>query len=118
MQVDNLRTNGYAQNRDTRDTTTKDSADYEESETTIKRTTIPFGGLVTEASSTGNFAALEGLMRNQTVITYRFGNTTAGTHYWSGSGRMTKLEVDGEYADNVTFTGEIKVTGPDTYGTN
>lgn len=118
VQIDNLTTNGYTQARDTRETTTKDSADDEETEVTIKRRTVPFGGLVTEASSSGNFAALQGLYTNGTVVTYKFGNTTAGTHYWSGSGRITKLDVEGQHDGNVTFTGEIRVTGSDTYGTN
>lgn len=117
-QVDNLTTTGFTQARDVRDTTSKDSADEEESEVTIKHRTLPFSAWVTEATGAANIVTLQGLFDNGTVIVYRFGPTTPGTHYWTGSGRLTKLDLDGPFDGNVTLEGEIRPTGTVTYSVN
>lgn len=119
VQIGNLDSTGLSQSRATRDTTTKDSADDEEHEVTIKSRTIPFAGKFTESAvSGGGVATLQAAYDNGTVLAWRLGNTTPGTHYWSGSGRLTKYDFEAPYDNNVTFQGEVKVTGPVTFGTN
>jgi predicted secreted protein len=119
VQIGNLDGNGLNQSRDTRDTTSKDSADYEEHEVTVKRGTIPFNGKFTEsAASGGGVITLQAAYENGTVLAWRLGNTTAGTHYWSGSGRLVKYDFDAPSEDNVVFEGEVKITGQWSMGTN
>lgn len=117
-QVDNLTTNGFTQARDVRDTTTKDSADDEESEVTIAHRTIPFSGYVSEAAAATSVVTLQGLYDNKNVTVFRFGPTAAGTHYWTGSARLTKLDIDGPHDGNVSLEGELRPTGPVTYSVN
>ena len=57
VQIENLRGKGLSQSRDTRETTTTDSSDDEESVPTIKRRTIPFDGLISDGA-TSNAATL------------------------------------------------------------
>ena len=116
--IDNLTSTGWTQSRDVRDTTTKDSADDEESEVTIRHRTLPFSGYLTEATGAASIVTLQGLLANGTIIVFRAGPTTAGTHYWTGSGRLIKLDWEGPFDNNVTLEGEIRPTGMVTYSVN
>lgn len=117
-QIDNLLTTGLNQSTEQRNTTTKDSANSKEFVPTIMASTFPFTCLVTEASSSGNIAALQALRDNQSVIVFAYGPTANGTHKWTGSGYITKLDFDAPFDNNVVGNGEIESTGLVTYGTN
>ncbi len=118
VQIENIRGKGLSQSRDTRETTTTDSADDEESVPTIKRRTIPFDGLLSDAATSGaGYIALQGFYDNGTTIAWEQAGPNGGDKKWSGSGHITKLDFDEPYDNNVTFTGELKVTGPVTFGT-
>lgn len=115
-QIDNLLTNGLTQTRDTRETTTKDSNDEEEHRPTIKRRMLPFTGLYTEAATVGP-VDLQNAYDNGTVLSWVYGTGVGGTHKWSGSGTVTKLDFEAPHDGNVGFSGEIKPTGPVTFAT-
>lgn len=116
--IENIRGKGLSQSRDTRETTTVDSTDEEESQPTIKRRTIPFDGLISDAATTGsNYIALQGAYDNGTTLAFEIASPTGGEKKWNGSGHITKLDFDMPYDGNVTFTGELKVTGTVTFGT-
>lgn len=116
--IDNLLTSGLNQAVEQRNTTSKDSANDKEFVPTIKSRTFPFSGLTTEASGSGNKAALQGLYDNQSVITFAYGPTAQGTYKWTGSGYMTKLDFDAPHDNNVLFNGEIEATGLVTFAVN
>lgn len=118
-QIDNLVTMGLTQSRDTRETTTKDSADDEESVGTIRRRNISFSGYASEASSANaGFVALQNAYASNSFVTWKITSNTAGEHYWSGSGTLTKLDFDIPHDGNFGFSGEIKPTGVVTFGTD
>lgn len=118
-QIDNLISNGLSQSRDTRETTTKDSADDEESVGTIRRRSLSFNGLASQASSAGaGFVALQNAYSSDAFVTWKLSSGTAGENYWSGSGTITKLDFEAPHDGNFTFSGEIKVTGVVTFGTD
>lgn len=116
-QIDNLLSNSFSQSRDTRETTTKDSADNEESVPTIMRRNISFTGLASEASTNGGFVTLQNAYEGGTTLSWVLDSSTGGDHKWSGSGHITKLDFDAPHDGNVGFSGEIKVTGVVTFGT-
>lgn len=116
--IDNLTTTGFTQATEFRDTTSKDSSDWKEQVPTIKSQTAPFTAWVTEASGAANIVTLQGLRNAGTVIVYRFGPTTPGTHYWTGSGYIGKLDLDAPFDGNVPVEGELVTTGEVTYSTN
>lgn len=115
--LDNLMSNGLGQSRDTRETTTKDSADEEESLPTIKRRSISFSGLASESATVG-YEELQGWYDNGTTLSWKLGTGTGGDRFHSGSGHITKLDFEAPHDGNVAFTGEIKVTGVVTFGTD
>lgn len=117
--IGNLDNSGLTQSRDSRETTTKDSADEEEVVPTIKRRNLPFSGKFTEtAAAGGGLVTLQAAYDNGTVLSWQLGETTPGTHKWTGSGFLLKYDIDAPFDGNVTFQGEIKPTGPITFGTN
>lgn len=117
-QIDNLQTNGLSQSRDTRETTTKDSSDNEESVGTIRRRSISFGGLASEASAAGaGFRAMQNAYDSDSFLTWEISSSTGGDSKWSGSGTLTKFDIESPFEGNVGFSGEIKVTGAVTFGT-
>ena len=119
VQIDNLRTNSLSQTRDARETTTKDSADDEESVGTIRRRTIAFTGLASEASSaTSGFIALQNAYASDSFVSWKIGSATTGEKFWSGSGTITALNFEMPYDGNFEFSGTIKVTGVVTFGTD
>lgn len=119
VQIDNLMTNSFSQSRDTRETTTKDSADNEESVGTIRRRTVSFTGLASEASAQGaGFVALQNAYDSDSFLSWKVGSGTGGDHFWSGSGTLVKLDFEAPHDGNVEFSGEIKVTGVVTFGTD
>lgn len=115
--MENIRAKGFTQARDTRETTTSDSADNEESVATIMRRGITFGGLASEGTtSNAGFIALQGYFEAGDPVTFELSRTTGGTRKWSGSATVTKLDFDMPYDGNVEFTGELKPTGVVTFG--
>jgi len=116
--IENVRAKDFTQARDTRETTTADSADNEESVATIMRRVLTFGGLASEAATTGaGFIALQGFFEAGDPISWELSRTTGGTRKWSGSATVTKLDFDSPYDGNVEFTCELKPTGVVTFGT-
>lgn len=116
--IENIRGKSLSQSRDTRETTTVDSTDEEESVPTIKRRTIPFDGLISDGATSGaNYVAMQNAYDNGTTLAFEIASPTGGERKWNGSGHITKLDFDMPYDGNVTFTGELKVTGPVTFGT-
>jgi predicted secreted protein len=116
--IENIRAKGFTQARDTRETTTADSADDEESVGTIMRRNLTFGGLASEGvTASAGFVTIQGYFEAGTPQTWELSRTTGGTRKWSGSGTITKLDFDMPYDGNVEFTGEIKPTGVVTFGT-
>jgi predicted secreted protein len=118
VQVDNLTTTAYNQSRDTRETTSKDSADNEESVGTIRRRTIPFTAFASEASTTGGFVYLQNAFDSDTFLSWKVGSGEAGAHFWSGSATLVKLDFSAPHDGNVECSGELKVTGAVTFGTD
>lgn len=117
VQIDNLLTNSLSQTRDTRDVTTKDSEDWEESQPTIRRKTIDFTGLTSQAATTG-YVELQNAYDNGTTGTWKYGTGLAGAKYWSGSGHIVKLDFQAPHDGNVEFSGSVKLTGVITFGTD
>lgn len=116
--IENIRGKGLNQSRDTRETTTTDSADFEESVPTIMRTGIPFDGLLSDGATSGaGYIALENAFQAGTTLAWEIAGPNGGDKKWSGSGHLTKLDFDMPYDNNVTFTGELKATGTITFGT-
>jgi predicted secreted protein len=116
--IENIRAKGFTQARDTRETTTADSADNEESVATIMRRNVTFGGLASEGTTANaGFIALQGYYEAGDPVSWELSRTTGGTRKWSGSATLTKLDFDLPYDGNVEFTGELKVTGVVTFGT-
>ena len=116
-QIDNLDSNGLSQSRDTRETTTKDSADNEESVGTIRRRSISFSGKASEASAAGaGFIALQNAYDSDSFVSWELSSATGGDRKWSGSATLTKLDFEAPFDGNVGFTGELKVTGVVTFG--
>lgn len=116
--LENVRSKGFTQSKDTREVTSADSNDDEESVGTIKRRNITFSGLASEGTTANaGFIALQGYYDGTEPVTWELSRTTGGTRKWSGSGTLTKLDFDAPYDGNVEFSGEIKPTGPVTFGT-
>jgi predicted secreted protein len=115
--IENVRAKGLTQARDTRETTTADSADNEESVATIMRRGLTFGFLASEGTTTGaGFIALQGFYEAGDPVAWELSRATGGTRKWSGSATLTKLDFDIPYDGNVEVSGELKPTGVVTFG--
>lgn len=116
VQIDNLLSTGLKQGTGTRNVTTKDSEDWDESRPTIQTTTMDFKGYASPQSVT-NFEALQNSKMNKTIEAWRFSTGVAGSKYWGGSGFITQLDFDAAHDGTLEFTGTIQVTGAVTFGT-
>lgn len=115
--LENLRTKSFTQARDTREVTTADSADNEESVATIMRRNISFGGLYSEAVTSGaGVVALQSAYESGAPVTWSIEGSAGGDRKWSGSGTITKLDFEMPYDNNVEFSAELKPTGVVTFG--
>ena len=115
--IENLRTKSFTQARDTREVTTADSADNEESVATIMRRNISFGGLYSEGTTSGaGPIALQSAFEAGTPVVWSIEGSAGGDRKWSGSGTITKLDFEMPYDGNVDFNGELKPTGVVTFG--
>jgi len=70
------------------DATTKDSAGWKEFVAGEKNSNISVGGLYDPAAATGAEEIIAYLVAGNS-LTWRFGQTTAGSTYWTGSGLIT-----------------------------
>jgi len=114
----NLKSTSLQQPRATRDVTTKDSADEQEIRPTLKESrTIPFEILITNAASGTHVgvAQFQDDYTNGNVVVWKQGDGVSGSPYWTGSGFLTKFDVTFGM-ENVEGSGEIKTTGPVTFG--
>lgn len=113
-QVVNSTSNDLNQSRAMRDVTTKDSNDEKESRPTVKARTFSTNGLMPEAGVSSFQTAFD----NGTIGTWRFGDTTTGTPFWSGSGYLTALNFKAPFDGNVEYDLTVEVTGTVTASTN
>lgn len=92
------------------DATTKDSAGWKEFVAGEKNATISVGGLYDPAASTGAEEIIAYLFVGS-ALTWKFGQLTAGSTYWEGSGLITSININGDKNTLSAYTVEIQNTG-------
>ncbi len=112
----NLRASDLSQKRGSRDVTSKDSNDDEESRPTIKARTFSFSGIMpTDGPNAVGGPALQTAYESGTIGTCLYSDNLSGSPSWSASGFLTSYDVKAPYDGNVEFSGEFKVTGVVTF---
>ena len=117
--ITNLKSSGLSQPRATRDITSKDSNDEGEIRPTIKGPrSISFEVLITNAASGTHVgvAQFQDDYTNGNVIIWKEGSGVSGAPYWTGSGFLTKFDIEFPHDNSITGSGEIMTTGPVTFG--
>lgn len=117
-QIINLKASDLSQTRGSRDVTTKDSADDEESRPTIKGRTFGFSGLLPNGGPNALGPTLQTAYDGGTIGLCNYGSNLSGEANWSASGFLTGLNFKAPHDGNVEFDGTFKVTGVTTYSTN
>jgi hypothetical protein len=116
VQIDNLISTGLKQATGTRNVTTKDSNDMDESRPTIKSQTVDFKFYASNVS-TANFEALQTSRDNKTIEVWKYSTGVSGSKYWSASGFITALDYDAAHDGTLEGTGTVQLTGDVTFGT-
>ncbi len=115
----NLKATDLTQKRATRDVTTKDSNDDEESRPTIKSRAYSITALMPIAGpNSAGGPALQTAFDNGTIGVLNFGDNLTGSPNWSSSGYLTALDFGAPFDGNVEMKADFKVTGTVTFGTN
>ena len=115
VRVLNLKSTDLSQTRATRDVTTKDSNDDEESRGTIKSRSFSFNGVMAQGGPNVGGVALQTAYDNGDIGTWFMGDGLSGSPSWAGSGTITALNFKAPYDGNVEFDGTVKVTGAVTF---
>ena len=118
MQIDGVTiagqtTGSMSTNADMLDATTKDSAGWKEFLPGEKNVTFSVGGLYDPAAAEGSEEALAYLYEGA-VLTWRWGQTTSGGSYWTGSGYISSIDINGDKNTLSSYTIQIQNTGTPT----
>jgi len=98
---------------ETRDTTTKDSAGWQENLEGLKNWSLSGDGLVTYSIS-GEYETPDELftiLNNRTAIDVKFGSMTTGEIDYSGKAYLVSYEQEAGVEENVTYSFSITGTG-------
>jgi TP901-1 family phage major tail protein len=98
---------------ETRDTTTKDSAGWQENLEGLKNWSLSGDGLVTYSIS-GEYETPDELftiLSNRTAIDVKFGSMTTGEIDYSGKAYLVSYEQEAGVEENVTYSFSITGTG-------
>ena len=98
---------------ETRDTTTKDSAGWQENLEGLKSWSLSGDGLVTY-SITGDYETpddLFTLLSNRTLIKVKFGSATSGEIDYTGDAYLVSYEQEAGVEENVTYSFGFTGTG-------
>ncbi len=114
VRIINLKSSDLSQSKATRDVTTKQSNDNEESRGTIASRSFSFSGLMpgNGLGSSGG-AALDSAYTNGTIGMCEFTDENLS---WAASGILTALNFKNPYDGNVEFDGTLKLTGVVAFG--
>lgn len=105
-----------------RDTTTKDSGPYKESQPAEMEWSVSVDGLVSNDANVYNTAYLLNLWKARTIVPVKMGAAQASGTYGnylpaatglmsSGNTWLTDLKIDGKQGENVTYSATFKGTG-------
>jgi TP901-1 family phage major tail protein len=98
---------------ETRDTTTKDSAGWQENLEGLKSWSLSGDGLVTY-SITGDYDTpdeLFTLLSNRTLVKVKFGSETSGEIDYTGDAYLVSYEQEAGVEENVTYSFSFTGTG-------
>lgn len=98
---------------ETRDTTTKDSAGWQENLEGLKSWSLSGDGLVTY-SITGDYDTpddLFTLLSNRTLVNVKFGSATSGEIDYTGDAYLVSYEQEAGVEENVTYSFSFTGTG-------
>jgi len=98
---------------ETRDTTTKDSAGWQENLEGLKSWSLSGDGLVTY-SITGDYDTPEDLftlLSNRTLVKVKFGSETSGEIDYTGDAYLVSYEQEAGVEENVTYSFSFTGTG-------
>ena len=98
---------------ETRDTTTKDSAGWQENLEGLKNWSLSGDGLVTY-SITGDYDTpdeLFTLLNNRTLVKVKFGSATSGEIDYTGDAYLVSYEQEAGVEENVSFSFGFTGTG-------
>ncbi len=98
---------------ETRDTTTKDSAGWQENLEGLKSWSLSGDGLVTY-SITGDYETpddLFTLLSNRTLVKVKFGSATSGEIDYTGDAYLVSYEQEAGVEENVTYSFGFTGTG-------
>ena len=98
---------------ETRDTTTKDSAGWQENLEGLKNWSLSGDGLVTYSIS-GEYDTpddLFTLLSNRTLVKVKFGSATSGEVDYTGDAYLTSYEQEAGVEENVSFSFGLTGTG-------
>lgn len=98
---------------ETRDTTTKDSAGWQENLEGLKNWSLSGDGLVTYSIS-GDFDTpddLFTLLSNRTLVKVKFGSATSGEIDYTGDAYLVSYEQEAGVEENVTYSFGFTGTG-------
>ncbi len=111
VKILNLKGSDLSQNKGTRDATTKESNDQEESRGTITGRTFSFNGLmpVTGPNDVAG-PALEDAFQFGTIGTCTYGDDD-DSYAFAASGYLTALNFKASHDGNVEMDGTFKITG-------
>lgn len=96
-----------------RDTTTKDSAGWQENLEGLKNWSLSGDGLVTYSIS-GDYDTpddLFTLLSNRTLVKVKFGSATSGEIDYTGDAYLTSYEQEAGVEENVSFSFSFQGTG-------
>ena len=112
----NMKASDFTQTRATRDVTTKESSDNEESRPTIASRSFSFSGIMPNGGpNDSGGAALQTAFDAGTIGTCLYGSGLAAEPSWSASGYLTSLNFKAPHDGSVDFDGAFKTTGVLTY---
>ena len=118
LQFDNVaivgRTTGSMNSTaDMLDATTADSAGWKEFVAGEKNLNLSVGGLYDPEAAEGVSEAIANLWQGN-VFTWKYGQTTAGGTYWTGSGLISSVAIQGDKNTLTSYTIEVQNTGTPT----
>ena len=79
--------------------------------------TIQVDGLYDQAATEGFSQAFADLVAG-TSVTWKYGETTSGTKFYTGSALISNVGISGDKNDAATYTCTLQITGAVTEGTN
>ena len=99
---------------ETRDTTTKDSAGWQENLEGLKNWSLSGDGLVTYSISDANYDTPDQLftiLSNRTKVLVKFGSATSGEFDYTGDAYLVSYEQEAGVEENVTYSFGFTGTG-------